>query len=254
MPSRMITDQLNAEWQTIAARPVPRRWRAPALVCCSSLADALDAITASRRSDAATADTLLIELLTHRVERGDDSAGRLVLQAMLGRAVNLARRAYRAGATGIRGDLPQLMATAVAALWNTIATYPVHRRRHKVSVNLCMDALGQFTALLDDHVPEAVDVTVLETVEPIFAQHTPAPAIELLNTLAWGIDTNAISRDDAALLTRVYCPGPGQPGGAQAVARELELAPATVRQRCRRATHRLAVAVHSHQAEQPLAA
>lgn len=243
----LITDQLNTEWSLLAERAVPRHWEVARRAVGGSLADALDVVDRARRSDPELADTLLLDLLTRGAD-GDDLAGRLVLQALLGRAVNLARRAHRRGASGARGDLAQLTAAAVAALWNTIATYPVHRRRRKVSVNLCMDALSHFTALLDDRAPETVDDHVLEGEEPVFAQHSPAPAVELLETLAWGIDTEAITTDDAALLTRVYCPGPGQDGGAMAVARELGIAPATVRQRCRRATSRLTAAVRAHTA------
>ncbi|TDD66993.1 sigma-70 family RNA polymerase sigma factor [Jiangella aurantiaca] len=240
----LVTDQLNAEWRRLGARPIPKRWPLPGLAECAVLADAADIIGRTRRHQPAVADGLLIGLLDQRTERDDHLAGRLVLQVMLGRAVNLARRAHRFGATGVRGDLPQLTAAAVAALWHAIATYPVDRRRHKVAVNLCMDALRHFNLALEDDAPDLVDTTVLDTAEPVF-DHAPAPVVEVFATLTWGIGKGIITADDAELLVRVYCPLPGQLGGAHLVARELGLSPATVRQRCSRAIQRLSVAVQA---------
>ncbi|SDU27490.1 hypothetical protein [Jiangella alkaliphila] len=243
-PAVLVTDQLNAEWRRLGARPIPKRWPLPDLAGCTVLADAADTIGRTRRHQPAVADGLLIGLLDQRTERDDHLAGRLVLQVMLGRAVNLARRTHRFGAIGVRGDLPQLTAAAVAALWHAIATYPVDRRRQKVAVNLCMDALRHFNLALDDDPPDLVDATVLDTAEPLF-HHAPAPVVEVFATLTWGISKEIITADDAELLVRVYCPLPGQHGGAHLVARELGLPPATVRQRCSRAIQRLSLAVQA---------
>lgn len=240
----LVTDQLNAEWRRLGARPIPERWPLPHLAGCAVLADAADVIGRTRRHQPAVADDLLIGLLDQRTARDDHLAGRLVLQVMLGRAVNLARRAHRFGAAGVRGDLPQLTAAAVAALWHAIATYPVARRRHKVAVNLCMDALRHFNAALEDDTPDLVDATVLDAAEPLI-HRAPAPVVEVFATLTWGIGKGVITADDAELLVRVYCPLPGQHGGAHLVARELGLTPATVRQRCSRAIQRLSAAVQA---------
>ncbi len=246
----LITDQLNIEWATLADRPIPRRWRCSGLGHCATLGEALAVVDHARWQRPGAADALLLELLT-RWTYGDELAGRLILQSTLGRAINIARRAHRPGSAGIQGDIAQLTAAAVAALWHAIAAYPVHRRRRKVSVNLCMDALRYFSTTLDDPGPVTVGESALDSEESIFAQTNPAPTLELLNTLAWGVDTDAISREEASLLTRVYCPGPGQEGGAGTVAHDLGLTAATVRQRCRRATARLASAVHSSDALHP---
>lgn len=243
--SVLVTDQLNAEWRRLGARPIPKRWPLPALAGCTVLADAADVIGRTRRDQPSVADDLLIGLLDQRTECDDHLAGRLVLQVMLGRAIRLARRAHRFGMPGVRGDLPQLTGAAVAALWHAIATYPVDRRRHKVSVNLCMDALRYFNVSLADDAPDLVDPTVLDTAEPLF-HHAPAPVVEVFATLTWGIGKQIITADDAELLVRVYCPLPGQHGGAHLVARELGLSPGAVRQRCSRAIQRLSTAVQDH--------
>lgn len=240
----LVTDQLNAEWRHLGTLPIPQRWSLPDLAGGAVLADAADIIGRTRRHQPAVADGLLIGLLDERTQHDDHLAGRLVLQVMLGRAVNLARRAHRFGATGVRGDLPQLTAAAVAALWHAIAAYPVGRRRHKVAVNLCMDTLRHFNLAIEDATPELVDATVLDTAEPVF-HRAPAPVVEVFATLTWGIGKGIITADDAELLVRVYCPLPGQHGGAHLVARELGLSPAAVRQRCSRAVQRLSAAVQA---------
>lgn len=240
----LVTDKINSEWRRLAIRPTPAAWAMPTGWPRSSLGDVLDALTWSRRHDPASADAVFIELLTRNLD-GDELAGRLVLQVMIGRAIKLARQTHRPGRSGIRGDLSQLMSAAVHALWNSIATYPVCRRRRKVPVNLCMDALRHFLALIDEPWLEVTDAQPLDALEPMFARHAPAPAVELLDTLRWAVETKSITSDEASLLTRVYCPKPGHPGGALAVSRELGIQPTTVRQRCSRAASRLASAVRS---------
>lgn len=245
-PTSLI-DQLNAEWQHLSGQAPPDACRIPALRRCSSLADALTVISSARRPNPDAADAILLDLLALHQNESDELAGRLVLQAMLGRAVNLVQRAYRQGATGVRGSLPQLSSAAVTGLWAAIAQYPIHRRRRKVSVNLCMDALGHFTTFLKDDAVPVVDTRILETAEPLFAAHAPTAADELLAVVTWGVEAQVISLAEAVLLTQVYCPAPGQEGGSTVVARRLALAPATVRQRCSRAAHRLAAAVRTQE-------
>lgn len=246
-PAVLVTDQLNAEWLRLGARPVPKRWPLPGLAGCARLADVADTIARARRHQPAEADGLLVGLLDERTGRDDHLAGRLVLQVMLGRAVKLARGTHRFGAPGVRGDLPQLTAAAVTALWHAIATYPVERRRNKVAVNLCMDALAHFNAALQDDTPDLVATTILDTAEPVF-RRPPAPVVEVFRALTWGISTGVITADDAELLVRVYCPLPGQLGGAHQVAREIGLPAATVRQRCSRAIQRMSDAVRVRRA------
>lgn len=243
--SRLITDKINAEWGAISVRPTPPQWGVSKLADGVTLKDAVDALARCRRHDPVAADEVLIDLLT-RHSQGDEMAGRFVLQVMLGRAINLARKTYRPGALGTRGDLAQLTAAAVAALWGTIATYPVHRRRRKVAVNLCMETLRCFISLIDDDARDVVDDQIADTAAPLFAQHEPPSALAVLQTLTWAVETRALSLDEAAILVRVYCPPPGREGGAQAVSRELGITSASVRQRCSRAISRLAAAIQVH--------
>ncbi|NDL60218.1 hypothetical protein [Phytoactinopolyspora mesophila] len=170
-----------------------------------------------------------------------NDAGRTVLQILLGHAVRIAARAYRPGVAGICGDLSQLSASSVTGVWEVIRVYPVRRRSRRIAANVALDARRTFARTL--HQANCAELPV----EPAYLD-VPVPeaaldaGVELLGVLAWGIDQRVITPSEAALLTRVYCPAPGEAGGA-AVADQLGLPWPTVRQRCSRAVRRLASAV-----------
>lgn len=233
-----VIGQLNLEWAQLRTAPTTagtvRGWAGtkPALAGCASLGDIESRVAAA---DRLTADEVLLALLELAVD--DRLAGRVVLQLMLGKAVRIA--AAQSG----RADRALLEQLAVTALWDVIATYPVHRRRQKVAANLSMDTLRQVVAeLAPDRVESPAEPTVLaartEDDEPVGA----VPDLELYEVLAWGVDEGVISRSDAALVTQVYCAAPGEPGGAEAAA-AFGLSWAAARQRCSRAVRKLAAAV-----------
>lgn len=71
----------------------------------------------------------------------------------------------------------------------------------------------------------------------------PHVADELGNVLGWAVTTGAVTAADADLLTAVYAPEPGQPGGHGSAAASRGLTAAAVRQRCHRATRAIRLAV-----------
>lgn len=233
----LLVDQLNQEWHNLSSTmPLPRQITAIShLDGCATLDDVLIRLRTLEASPA-DEDQALLALLELHITGDCHTAGRLVLQRMLGRVVNLAQRAYRRQA---HADIDSLMTMAVAALWDAIATYPLARRPRRVGANLAMEALARFTRwcrsddeLADPH--EDMTEYAAATVDEVDA------GIELLQTLAWGVERDVISKADAALLVRVYCPPAGAPTAPDTVAAELGLARGTIRQRCRRAIHRLA--------------
>ena len=246
--ARLIVDRLDAEWATIDHHHTPVRWAGiPGLSGCATLGDVHDRLLVIDRDQRqpALADAALHGLLTAHIDDGDQLAGRVVLQRMLGRVVTLSQRAYRPKQAGIRGTFAHVMELAVAALWDAIATFPVHRRDRKIGANLAMETLSRLTKALRVFDAEQTDTTSLDDVGDVEAPETVTDAgLELLRVLAWGIDAGVISRDDASLLTRVYCPAPGQVGGA-AVASELGVSWAAARKRCSRAIGRLAAAARA---------
>ena len=61
---------------------------------------------------------------------GDQLAGRVVLQAVIGRMVRMAQRDPRAGIDDY-----------LAQLWCAISSYPLQRRPVRIAANLSMDTL-----------------------------------------------------------------------------------------------------------------
>ena len=84
-----------------------------------------DVLSAARQPSDAVLAALLAE-----VSAGDRLAGRVVLQALVGRIARMAQRDPRSGIDDYLG-----------ALWQVINNYPLARRPVRIAANLSMDAL-----------------------------------------------------------------------------------------------------------------
>ena len=119
-----VVDALNRDWSVLADRHrgLVARWalRDEAFIDCVSLDDVLFAV--QLRPDA-----VLRALLTE-VSKGDELAGRVVLQAMIGRMVRMAIRDPKAS-----------IDEYISALWCQIQNYPLASRPNRVAANLSMD-------------------------------------------------------------------------------------------------------------------
>jgi len=123
-PLRLVA-ALDQEWRQLAARNpglAPAWRRHPALARCDDLYQVL--VPACRGDD-----EVLRALLTE-AHGGDPLAGRVVLQALLGRLVWMARR-----------DREAEVDDYVAALWCVLAGYPLARRPVRIAANLALDTL-----------------------------------------------------------------------------------------------------------------
>lgn len=237
-----LVGQLNAEWSRLCADPrtesAVARWaaRQPELTGCLALDDVEPAVCAGGGEQA---DRILLALLrlTHA---GDSLAGRTVLQLMLGKAVRIAMT--RAG----RDTRPSLEHTAVAALWTTIATYPIERRPAKVAANIAMETLRAVTTELTHQLsetPTSPDVLAADLLPTTGSGRTTADH-ELLDLLTWAVDEGAITAGDATLILDIYTPAPGTDGGAAAAERHGLSWPAA-RQRASRAVRKVAAHVRA---------
>lgn len=232
-----LVGRLNAEWSRLCADPgtpsAVADWarRHPELAGCLALEDVELAVAAA---GAERADRILLTLL-RLAQAGDSLAGRTVLQLMLGKAVRIATT--RAG----RDTKPALEHTAVAALWTTIATYPIERRPAKVAANLAMETLravtGELTHQLSE-TPTSPDVLAADLMPLTPSERTTADH-ELLDLLTWAVDEGTISAADATLILDIYSPAPGTEGGAAAAERHGLSWPAA-RQRASRALRKIA--------------
>lgn len=200
--------RLNDEWALLAVRPAPRDWAGePALAGHADLAGVLGSVRSQP-------DPVFAGLL----RRGDATAHRVVLQAMLGRIVLDAAR-----------DRAHDLDDYVGELWLGIATYPLQRRPARIAANLALDvakrvrARGRWVAVDPSRLAGAG-----------CSQRGAAERAALL--LARARRTALLDDDTLAALHLVYTRGVD---GAAAAAL-LGLTPAALRQRCHRAVRRLA--------------
>jgi DNA-directed RNA polymerase specialized sigma24 family protein len=224
-------DALDREWCELDRRHpgVVNRWAGQhdVLASCRSFDDLLSAARLC-------SDPVLAALLTE-VSMGDQLAGRVVLQALIGRMVRMAQRDPRAGIDDY-----------LARLWCAINSYPLQRRPVRIAANLSMDTLkavsgehrwigrGEITlwpsseSLEELLSPAGLDGTRCDS---------PQPAdVEARRVLEAGSLLRLIDNSSAALLQSVYVDGMT---GAQA-ARRLHTSAGMVRVQCSKVVRELA--------------
>lgn len=250
-PRGQVIDDLDREWTDLVASgrfaDDTELWLArwPALRPYFRT----DARPASARLDRTQADEILGALLTEHAA-GSYPAGRMVLQCMLGAAVTIARRCQ-----GRYSTYDDAIAETVAALWTAIASFSVERR-DRVAGRLHFAVLeavaGRRTVKVAEHeVPLPFDVLdahalMVEANSPATTGHQLGVTGEVLEVIAWGVDTRTLTSDEAALITRLYvADDTGTTPDGASLAAELGLSHAALRQRAHRAVRRLAEAVHA---------
>lgn len=260
-PLRGVLGQLIQEWtQLSTASPATavllRSWarREPLLAGCLTLGDVVDRID---QADAGGASALLLALI-RLAHSGQQLAARVVLQALLPGLTKVA------SSLRLETDREARYQDVVATMWDVLAAYPVERRPNAVASNLLRDTQHRLTfahgrgRLPDVQVCEPtmlndlVDRTGVDVPRQTgwMNQDTAvaAEASDLRDILAWGVNQQAITAADAALLTRVYLHGEPVAGSREQLAStqaaaELGATPAAVRKRCSRAAQALAAAV-----------
>lgn len=226
-----IIDALDQEWCELVNRRSETviRWAArhPVLAPCQSLTEVL---TAARLNS----DPVLAALLTE-VSADDRLAGRVVLQALLGRMVRMAQRDPRSSVDDY-----------LACLWCVIKRYPLERRPIRIAANLSMDTLN---AVWRERIWLGKGEITLwpsgEALEELLQQAglngsscdaSPPIDVEVHRVLEAGSLLRLIDDSDAALLRGVYADGLT---GDQA-ARRFRASAGVVRVRCSKAVRRLA--------------
>ncbi len=218
---------LNAEWADLVAAStgMPKRWRlaCPALSECRSLEDVLCRIRERP-------DPVLYALLS-LCRDGDLSAGRVVLQAMLGKLVRMAAVDPEAG-----------LDDYVSALWLRIRTYPLVQRPARIAGNLALDTLKSVQH--SRYVPHGIDVTPYPPsafVDELWALMEPGDdelaARRVIRTAA---ELGLINCETRDVLTSVYADGLS---GAAAGTRHGK-SPGAIRVQCHTAVRRLARHAH----------
>ena len=222
-----IVEALNRDWDELVYRhrgSMPCWFgRHEALAGYESLDDLLTAAEGQP-------DAILGALLTE-VSKGDQLAGRVVLQALLGRIVRMARRDPSAGVDDY-----------VAALWCQIQKYPLSSRPVRIAANLSMDTLKAVHAerrwlSRGEVTPWPPEVFWEEHggAEWVYGSNV-APQLSAASVLRMGRDRALIDDSTHELLMSVYV---HELSGVEAAERH-RTSPVSVRVRCSRAVRRLA--------------
>jgi DNA-directed RNA polymerase specialized sigma24 family protein len=226
-----VVDDLNREWRELLERDgsaLPP-WAGPhaGQTGCSGL---VALVAAASRGDDEVLRPLLVES-----RRGDNLAARTVLQAMLGRLVQMARR-------DSRSDVDDY----VAAMWCVIARYPLAARPVRIAANLALDTLkmvqrdrdgtgrGQAAVLMSGPVLESLfeQGARLAGLDRAAELH----ALGAADVIEAGHRLRLIDDSTGRLLRHVYVDGLS---GREAAARSGTSA-GSLRVRCSRAVSRLA--------------
>lgn len=233
---------LNHDWDTNHRHsPLPRAWAIahPALRGPDTLGELLEAI--STYSHPAGTDAVLHALLQLHAD-GDPTAGRAVMQSMLGKTNRLADTARKRGY-----DDPHQ--SAIAAMWTCIGTYPLRRTR-SVAGNLALDALRIITR----EAPQPPLPRLVPDWNPADRSSQPANTSDgsegiLENPeqiLRWALEQQVLSASDHHLLCRLYLSSETTPRTLRVLAAEIGISDAAVRQRHCRAMRALIKAVRTH--------
>lgn len=245
-----IFGQLIDEWARLCQLPSTARQLARwgttehALAGFASLQELVTGIDEGTREE----DDSWLGALIRLAQTGQTMAGRTVLQAMLPK---LTRFAHSTRPTSESTEPEDHRHVIVATFWTVLAGYPIHRRPSRVAAGLALDTLHALTA---DTRAAAVEFPVpADALDQVAGGQAEGPGPEagelsshadLLEVIAWGIDSGVLSGEDAAVLTRVYLPEEKR-ATSSTVAAELGLSASALRQRCSRARRRLIAAVQA---------
>jgi hypothetical protein len=224
-----LLESLDREWCELVRchRTAVVRWGQHELLApCRSLDDVLSLAKLNP-------DAILGALLTE-VSAGDQLAGRVVLQAMLGRMARMAQRDPRSS-----------LDDYLARLCCVINSYPLGRRPVRIAANLSLDTLKAVSQ--DRRWLQRGDVLLLPSLEPLEQLLKPTALdgspcdsvtpvdVEVRQVLDASGSLQLIEDFDVTLLRCVYADGMT---GSQA-ARRLRISPSSVRVRCSKAVRRL---------------
>lgn len=196
--------KLNAEWAYLQQTAVPSDWPQHP----GTLGDVLAAV-------ADDPDAVLADLLA-RHAAGDELAGRVVLQAMVGKLVLLAAR-----------DGAHQLGDYLAECWLRLGSYPLRRRPRRIAANLAMDTRRAVWAA-DAQTPLVDPAQLPEQAWPT------TPGVTGLVRAATRL--GLLDRDSGACLYAVYELGLRSHEAAQ----HLRISPELVRWRNARSLRRLA--------------
>lgn len=225
---QLVVDQLNLEWAEMCDDTDDvLSWadRHPVLSGCTSLVDVLNAVRGEP-------DAVLGALLKESAS-GSVAAARTVLQAMLGKAVLMAR----ADPNADLGDY-------VAAMWERIRTYPIDRRPAHIPANLALDTRklvrsGKSLETMASPWPPGAGFAAVvdrQRMREVVDHNRDVAMLTVGEVIRTALELDLIDVGAGDLLSSVYAAGLS----SKEAAVQFELTPTTVRWRCSRAVRTLA--------------
>lgn len=192
-----LIGQMNHEWDTVIA-PARQNYGSFGYI---TGAESLSTLTTAGAKDR---DRIYWGMLSE-VHAGNKDAERVLLQAMLAKAVNLSRNCR--GLLALPSQ--DALCVAVGSMWESIRTFPLHKTE-KVVGNLAMNALQIITTThpAPANLPDAredsdldrIIASARETDEHVIQSATPLE--ELLKVILWATETGTLTPDEAKLLGR----------------------------------------------------
>lgn len=233
---------LEAEWEQITDHTpatLLTRWahREPVLVGLTSPQAIVDQVHTCTTYE--TRDQTLLALI-RLSQAGQQLAGRIVLQCLLPSLLGWSQRPFARS----KGPVPfesreQARHSMIAAFWQALATYPLHRSQ-KVASNLMWCTVH----VLDDERDSALDHEVPTDTLP---HDEPAPTdptdYDVDELIGWTQQRGTITADEATMLRMLYT---GDGSTYEAITTTYQITYATARQRVSRARKRMIADLHAH--------
>lgn len=190
-----LVTKLNSDWDAFSIRTLQF---GPLGFCEPSTL-----LTGIRSTSGSAAQDEVLYTLLCLARDGHTAAERVLLQALIPAARRMAHRVRSLDDF----DRADRVGYAIGAAWESIRTYRLHLHA-RVMANLTMNMLRILTPE-----PTANDRLIASRTTPVsddFLEEVsgawspePSPETELANLFTWAIDTNVLTRDEVALLSRV---------------------------------------------------
>lgn len=220
---RDLVHALNEEWRQLVSgqNELVQGWAEgePVLNGCRDVADVL--VRSQHHPDQ------VLGLLIALDHDGVGVAGRIVLQAMLGKMVLMAGRDPQAGVDDY-----------VTQLWCRVRSYPLAERPRRIAANLALDTLKSVKAERYGRAPTVRgQVATCLTLELTGSEQPAAPVdLSAARVLRAATELGLIDDPTCRLLAAVYAEG----WSGREVADQLQISHSTLRFRCSRAVRTLA--------------
>lgn len=227
------TNALNHEWATTYCQRT--------LQLRSGAATGAQILSKIDSAQGRNRDALLLELL-QLAQDGQAFASRVLLQAMLPKAISNARRA-----SGLRTETyADSIDIGISAMYTAIATYRVDATRTSVAAVLGFDALRiindelKSVATTSGYEESELEAMINAEAAATDPHEDPSPFHSIVRVLSWALDSNTLTQEEVQILANYEL---GDKTERAELVERLGTSREALRKRSLRLRHRLAVAL-----------